>query len=99
MRATRVGGSLSSSERAFGATRQIRPVIHKRNAAFRVIAIQSKPFLPIHFVVLMANPLSSVWTLTVTLGVPAERSNPLIASIEVEHQYGKEVALRKLLDG
>src|SRR5882724_5298179 len=98
MRATRVGGSLSSSARAFGAARQVRPAIHNRRAASRAIAVQSKPFLPVHFVPLMTNlpilGLDSNHPPPVTLGAPAERSYPLIASIGVEHQYGKEVALR-----
>ena len=32
------------------------------------------------------------------IGVPAERSNPLIAPINVKHQFGKEVALGTLID-
>src|SRR6266850_4667786 len=97
MRATRVGGSLSSSARAFGVKRQARPVMHNRRAASRAIAVQSKPFLPIHFVAFMTNPLSSVWTLAASRltrwAFQPNRSYALIAPIDVEHHRGKEVAL------
>src|SRR5882762_6730474 len=98
MRATRVGGSLSSSARAFGATRQVRPVIQNRRAAPRAIAVQSKPFLPIHFAAFMTNPLSSVGTLAASRP-PKYTAQPigaiqLITPMDVKHQGGKEVAIQ-----
>src|SRR5229473_5140011 len=101
MRATRVGGSRSWSARAFGETRQLRPIMHNRKAASRAIAVQSKPFLPIHFVAFMTNPLSSVWTLAASrpkrYAFQPNRSCALIAPIDVEHYSGKEVAIKSAL--
>src|SRR5207245_9382657 len=101
MRATRVGGSLSSSARAFGVKRQARPVMHNRRAASRAIAVQVKPFLPIHFVAFMTNPLSSVWTLAASRptreAFQPNRSYAPIAPIHEEHHSGKEAAIKNVV--
>jgi hypothetical protein len=73
--------------------------MQRSSAALRAIAVQSKLFLPVHDIVFMANPLSSVDAdrlVAAKMRVPADRSNPLIAPINVEHQHGKKVALRGL---
>src|SRR2546429_645371 len=87
MRATRVGGSFSSSARACGATILKSPAKHS-----------SSPSLLLPVNVFMTNPLfsdrtASLFELT-RASVPADGSVTPSGSHRIEHHNGKEVARR-----
>src|SRR5580704_15946013 len=99
MRATRVGGSFSSSSaRALGAARQTSPVMQSSSAIFRAIVEPSYQLFPETVDLFISKSpvlgLDAKPPAATNIRVPADGSYQLYNPCHVEPQRGKEVASR-----